>query len=188
MDFSELLEKRRTIRDFEDKEVALEVLEEIIQDAIQAPNGGNRQPWKFVIVNSREQIKRFSDESKKNILATVEADPDHYMKRYEQALKGDAFNVFYNAPALIFIVGVPGDGSTVEDVGLLAAYMMLSATNRGLGTSWIGLGSRIHDPEIRAELNIPDGASVIAPIIIGYPKSIPAMPPRNAPDILKVLE
>lgn len=188
MDFFKLLEKRRTIRTFEDKEVPTELLLEIINDSIKAPNGGNRQPWSFVVVNDRAMIKRISDESKKHILDEIAENPDFYMKRYENALKNDEFNVFYNAPTLILIVGRENEASTTVDTGLLASYMMLSATSRGLGTCWVGLGSRIKDKDLRAELGLTDDLDIIAPIIIGYPESIPPIPKRKEPNILKILD
>ncbi|MBU4054833.1 MAG: nitroreductase family protein [Proteobacteria bacterium] len=58
MDFSELLVKRRSIRNFEDKPVPLEVIQDIINDSIKAPNAGNMQLWRFVIVNDKEWMKK----------------------------------------------------------------------------------------------------------------------------------
>ena len=85
-EFSELLRKRRSIREFEDRQVASEAIEEIIKESCSAPSSGNGQPWKFVIVNSKEWLKKLSDESKKNLLADIEKDPGLYVKRYEEGL------------------------------------------------------------------------------------------------------
>ena len=72
MDFSELLDKRRSVRDYEDKEVPMDVINEIISDSIKAPNAGNMQLWRFIIVNNKEQVKRLSDLNKKAIIADIE--------------------------------------------------------------------------------------------------------------------
>ena len=61
MDFKELLEKRRSVRDFEDKEVPLDLIKEIINDSIKAPNASHRQPWSFIIVNNKDMMKRISE-------------------------------------------------------------------------------------------------------------------------------
>ena len=58
MDFTELLEKRRAVRDYEDKAVPLEVIKAIIADSIKAPNASNRQPWKFIVVNNKAMMKK----------------------------------------------------------------------------------------------------------------------------------
>ena len=58
MDFTELLNKRRSIRDFEDKEVPLDLVKEIINESILAPSGSNAQPWSFIIARNKDVIKR----------------------------------------------------------------------------------------------------------------------------------
>jgi len=53
MDFFKLLEKRRSVRDYEDKPVPLHLIQEMIDDGIKAPNAGNMQLWRFVVVNDK---------------------------------------------------------------------------------------------------------------------------------------
>ena len=76
MDFSELLVKRRSIRNFEDKPVPLEVIQDIINDSIKAPNAGNMQLWRFVIVNDKEWMKKISDACKQSILKDIQDNPE----------------------------------------------------------------------------------------------------------------
>jgi len=64
---------------------------------------------------------------------------------------------------------------------------MFAAAARGLGTCWVALGANIRAPQLRGELGIPDTYRIIAPIILGYPKAIPAPSERHAPDILRVV-
>jgi len=59
-DFFDLLKKRRSIRDFEAKEVPLDLIIEIIKESCLAPSAENGQPWKFIIVNNKEWIKKLS--------------------------------------------------------------------------------------------------------------------------------
>ena len=68
MTFSELLQKRRAIRDFEDKAVPLPLVEEILRDATLAPSASNNQPCRFSVVQCRKAIKNLSDESKACLL------------------------------------------------------------------------------------------------------------------------
>ena len=187
MDFFELLSMRRSIREFEDKDVPREIIEAVIDDSIKAPNGGNRQPWSFIIITNRACIRRLSDASKRRVLEIIEKDPDFYMNRYEPALRNEQFHVFHNAPCLIYICGQRDQPTLVEDCGLLASYLMLSATARGLGTCWIAMGGRMNDPEILNEIGLPEDYRIVAPIIMGYPKKIPDIPERKAPHILKVV-
>jgi len=188
MDFSELLEKRRSIRDFEDKKVPLDLIKDIIDDAIKAPNAANMQLWRFIIVNNKDYMKKISDTCKAATLEDIEKNPNSPMKGYEATLRKEEHNVFYNAPAVVYIVGTAKSGTTPVDCALFAAYFMLSAASKGLGTCWVAQGSTMKDPEILSEIGLPENYRIIAPIILGYPKSIPPMPERKEPKILKVIE
>ena len=187
MDFFKLLEKRRSVRNFEDKEVPFELIEEIIKDAIKAPNAGNMQLWRFVVVNNRKWLKKISDANKKGFLADLDSNPNSPWKGYEAQFRNEDFNIFYNAPALVYIVGTAKMQTIVQDCSLVGAYFMLSAAARGLGTCWVAQGAFIEDKEILAELAIPENYKIVAPIIIGYPKQVPSMPPRKEPKFLKVI-
>ena len=65
---------------------------------------------------------------------------------------------------------------------------MLSATDRGLGTCWVDLGSVIRDPILRNEIGLPKDHVIVATIALGYPVRIPGTPPRSEPRILKIVE
>lgn len=187
MKFDEMLKNRRSIRSYQDKSVSLEMLNDLIRESTLAPNAGNEQPWKFIIVNNRDMLKRMSDESKKNILARIAADPDDYAKKYKGMLENKSLNVFYNAPCLVIILGPSHLKNLYVDCALAASYFMMAATSRGLGTCWINLGTEIKDPAMINELGIPDNCTIVAPIILGYPEKIPSAPKRKEPQILKIV-
>lgn len=187
MDFVELLEKRRSVRDYEDREVSLEVIKSLIADSIKAPNASNAQPWKFIIVNDKQVMKRISDDSKRTLIAGIEKDPNSPMKGYLEVLKNENFNVFYNAPCLVAVVARTKGSTVATDCGLLAAYLMLSAASRGLGSCFVAQGAEVRDPQLLQEIGLPEGYRIWAPIILGYPKTIPSMPERKEPSILKTI-
>ena len=187
MDFETLLKNRRSIRDFQNKEVPLSILKEIIQDTCHAPTVSNGQPCRFVIIQNRDYIKKLSDESKKSLLDDLVRNPNLPLKQYEAALRDERFNVFYNAPCLVLFVGPKDVYSLDVDCGLTVAYFMFAATSRGLGTCWIGLGAHVRDKKILDEIGVSSDCRIIAPIIVGYPESIPSASERHSPDILKII-
>jgi nitroreductase len=187
MDFKTLLINRRAIRDFQNKEVPLSVIKEIIQDTCLAPTATNRQPCKFIIIRNRDYMKKLSDESKKTLLSDLERNPESPLKQYEPRLRDEQFNVFYNAPCLVYVVGPTEVQSLDVDCGLTVAYFMFSATGRGLGTCWIALGSNVRDRKLLDDMGVPADHRIVAPVIIGYPTSIPTASERHAPDILKII-
>jgi nitroreductase len=187
MDFKTFLMNRRSIRDFQDKEVPLSIAKEILQDTCLAPTASNGQPCRFIVIRNRGMIKRLSDESKRNLLAELAGNPDAPLKRYEAALRDDAFNVFYNAPCLIFIIAPREVLSLEVDCALTAAYLMFSAVSRGLGTCWVGLGAHIRGEEMLREIGVPEGYRIVAPVILGYPSAIPPASERHSADIIRVI-
>jgi nitroreductase len=186
-EFFDFLKTRRSIRDFADKDVPLDIVLEIIRESCLAPSAQNGQPWRFIIVNNREWIKKLSDESKKNLLAYLSENPDAPIKKYKTVLGDKDFNVFYNAPCLVYFIGSKESRTLQVDCALAACYFMFSAVARGLGTCWVGLGMNIKNPEIREHIGMPEEYRIVAPVILGYPKSIPQPPERKEPKILKIV-
>jgi nitroreductase len=185
--FSELLQKRRAIRDFEEREVPSKIIDEILQESTLAPSASNNQPCRFVVVQCRKTIKALSDESKANLLYDHAEKKNKLAPDYVTFLQNENFNVFYNAPCLIYIVGAKSVDSLDVDAALAASYIMFSAVARNLGTCWVALGANIRDPQLKGELGISDNHRIVAPIILGYPKVIPVATKRHAPEILRVI-
>ena len=185
-EYFELLKKRRAVRDFEDRAVPLEIVQEIIQESCLAPSSMNGQTWRFIIIMDRAMIRRLSDESKKNTLEQILEEPESSRRGLVSSLSDETFNVYYNAPCLVYIAGSKSSLRRIEDSSLAACYFMFSAAARGLGTCWIGLGQNIKDPNLRGVIGLPDDHEIVAPLILGYPKNIPAPPKREA-RILKII-
>ena len=187
MDFSEVVKKRRAVRDFEDLAVPQDLVEKLIQTSLQAPSASNMQPWRFSVVHDRETIRLISDESKACLLSYLDKNPDGPVKNYAAVLRNPDFNVFYNAPCLVIISGIRKAAMHRVDCALCAAYFMMAAAEQGLGTCWVDLGAYIESPDLRAKLGLTDDVKVVAPIILGYPISIPDGPPRQPAKILAVV-
>ena len=59
-EFYEWLYKRRTVRDFSDKQIPLSLIENLIMTASTAPSGAHKQPWTFCVVSDasiKKQIR-----------------------------------------------------------------------------------------------------------------------------------
>jgi len=188
MTLTELLVKRRSIRNFQNRAVPTELIRDILNDCILAPSAGNEQPWEFIVVTSQEMINRISIESKRNLLERIACNPGDYALRYEKMLQKESFHIFYHAPVVIYILGPTGLKNLYVDCALAASYLMMSATSRGLGTCWVNFGTEIKDPVMRRELGLHDNHKIVAPIALGYPVKIPGIPHRKEPQILSIIE
>jgi len=144
-DFFELMAKRRSVRDFSNKDIPFEVIESIIKTASSAPSGANKQPWTFCVVKS-EEIKR------KIRLAAEEEEQKSYEERMSDEwlndlkhLGTDAKKPFLEtAPYLIIVFKRPYEIDSKgnkhqnyyvnESVGLACGFLISAIHNAGLVT------------------------------------------------------
>ena len=172
------LSSRRTVRDFERRNIPGEVIENALKTAVSAPSGANRQPWRFVVVRDRE--------TKQKIRAGAEAEErEFYQHRatpeWLEALAPlgtDENKPFLTeAPVLIVVFlerfGVDDHGNKVknyympESVGLACGFLIAALHHAGLATL-------THTPSPMGFLNeILDRPSRERPfllLVVGYPK------------------
>ena len=178
------MKMRRSIRDYLNKPVPEEILKKIIDAGRYAPSGFNFQPWRFVVIESKETIKRLSDFAKpiliKNLAGRTGALAISQMERLEDR----EYNIFYNAPVLVLVLGRKNNPVADYDCTLCSANIIHAAHSLGIGSCWIGGGSVIQQSEeLMAEMKIPVNYKIVASIILGYPGTIPPAPQRREPVI-----
>lgn len=67
-DFYHWIDKRRTVRDFSDKPIPIEVIQNIIKAASTAPSGAHKQPWTFCVVSDpllKREIRTAAEKEEK---------------------------------------------------------------------------------------------------------------------------
>lgn len=57
-DFLKLMQTRRSVREFSEKSVKPEIIENAVRVAVSAPSGANKQPWKFIVVRDRPMKRK----------------------------------------------------------------------------------------------------------------------------------
>jgi len=190
-----LMRSRRSCRNYNDKEVDREVLEDLVRIGTTAPSGTNSQLWTFTILASRkeviilgEQVARFFHELNRKaekpwlrLFAKMFAGDTlgkYYRRYYETVREGlllwnrdGVDTLFHGAAAAILVGGKKAASSPMED-GLLASQnILLAAHSMGLGSCMIGFAVEAikRDKQIKKILAIPDDESVYAVIALGYP-------------------
>ena len=68
MDIYEAIEKRRTVRDFEDKSIDPKIIKKILSAGLKAPTNNHLREWEFVIVNDKKEKSDSFSERKRFIL------------------------------------------------------------------------------------------------------------------------
>lgn len=174
------IKTRRSIRNFKDKKIEKEILEEIIQAGKYAPSAINQQPWKFIVITNKEFMQKLTTSVKgelKNILKKryiksfkIKELKDRQIQKHIFAF---AFSeediIFFNAPALILVL-TQTKMFYDESCACCAQNMMLAAHSLGIGSCWIGFASALGlNKEIMNEIGIPENHHISAAIIFGYP-------------------
>lgn len=147
MDVFEATEKRRSIRKFKPDAVPDEHLKRILKTAHEAPSGGNRQPWKFIVVKDAETKK-------------------------ELAMAADHQSFIADAGVVITALGDPTVSKALhkQDPMIAVEHMVLAATSLGYGSCWIGA---FNEGEVKKILKIPENYVVVALLPIGVPNESP---------------
>lgn len=183
MELMEAINNRRSVRNYTNIKVANNLIEDLLQAAVQAPSAMNAQPWAYAVIQDDVLLKEYSTRTKQYLLASLDKTP--LFNKYKSMFQNPDFNIFYNAPSLIIILAKVTGFHTAEDCCLAAQNLMLAAHSLGLGTCWIGFARAfLNLSDVRKELDIPSDYEVVAPIIVGYPQLNPPAVSKKDPVIL----
>jgi nitroreductase len=150
---------RRNVRTFADRPVAAADLDQILEAGRRSPSSQNWQPWDFILVTQREQLRE---------LATVWRGAGHVAQ----------------SAATIVVVGPPADNEFHRaqfDLGQATMAMTLAAAGLGIGSCHAGVA----DIQLaRQLLGFPADRDWAFLVSLGYPADRPLTPiktPRRRP-------
>ena len=160
MSILEIIKKRRSIRDFQEKTIPQEVIEKLIEALIWAPSAGNLQSRKFYFVFNQE---------------------------IKEGLAKASLNQMFIARSPLVIVGCLNkniknyygkrgeDLYAICDVSASVENMLLVATEMSLGGCWVGA---FDEKEVSKILNLPENLRPIVICPIGFPAKTLSPPSR----------
>jgi iodotyrosine deiodinase len=143
--FHELLEQRRTLREYSDRPVPREIIDACVQAAGQAPSGANMQPWHFEIVGDpaiKKQIRLAAEEEERQFYGGRAS--DEWLDALAPLGTDESKPFLETAPWLIVIFeqrhGIDAEGEktrfyyTKESVGLASGFLIAALHNAGLAS------------------------------------------------------
>lgn len=146
----ELIETRRSIRSYKDQEIEEDKLNYVLQAFRKAPSAKNLQPWKLVVIKNKKILKDI----------TIACNNQTFMEE---------------APVIIAACakeeesyGTMGGymNSYPIDIAIALEHLILAATEKGLGTCWIGA---FKEQLVKDILGVPENVRVVALTPLGYP-------------------
>ena len=198
MEVSEAIQKRVTIRRWQQKPVEKEKILQVLESGRRAPSWGNVQPWRYVVVQDKAKIQE---------LAQAGAGQPHIgtapviivccgvTEAFSRTMHRDSLKQLIAAGVMDWPDEVLDNvvlGSDVfapyrlgeqamtikasEQLMISIAYMALEAFNQGLGSCWAGA---ISPKDAHKALNLPDHWFVHDFFLLGYPDEDPKPRPRK---------
>ncbi len=199
--FYDVMRRRHTVRDFSDRPVKREIIEECVRTAGTAPSGANHQPWAFVAISQpamKRRIREQAEEEERRFYAG--GGGDEWLKALEPIGTNDDKPHLEVAPWLIVVFaqrwGLFGDGTRFknyyvpESVGIATGFLIAALHHAGL----VAL---THTPNpmkfLAPALGRPAGEKPVMILAVGHPAAdatVPAVAKVKKPlgEILQVLE
>jgi len=147
MNVVEAIEKRRSVRVYQNKPLPEEKLRIVLEAARLAPSARNSQSYKFIVVKDQQLRKKLAEKATSEsfiggapvIIVAVALDPEYVMPG-----------------------GVPAHP---VDIAIALDHMTLVAVEEGLGTCWIGA---FYQDQVKQILSIPEKYKVVVLLPLGY--------------------
>jgi len=182
-DFRAELERRRTVRQFSDRPVPRDIIEECLRAAGTAPSGANLQPWHFVVVSDpllRRRIREAAEAEERRFYATA---PQDWLDAVAVLGTDEHKPYLETAPYLIVVFaqrfGLTHDGARVthyyvqESVGIAVGLLVAAAHHAGLV-------SLTHTPSPMGFLNEilgrPPNERPMLILVVGHPAGDAVVP------------
>ncbi len=177
MDIFEVINTTRAMRRLKSDPVPDELVWKVLDAAIRAPSGGNRQPWNFLVVRDPETKKKLAEwyldswnTSYGPIRQAAMANPE-LGKTFASA--DYLANHLAEVPVLIIATvnhaGVAPVSPPGASVYPAVQNLMLAARALGLGSALTTL-HRAHEDKVKELLGIPDGVETMCLVPLGWPR------------------
>lgn len=177
-DFYEEVKRRRTVRDFSEREVPMDIIENCLRAAGTAPNGANMQPWHFTVVsdpNIKHQIREAAEDEERAFY--TERAPEEWLEALAPLGTDWRKPFLETAPFLIAIFaqsyGLTQSGKKVknyyvqESVGIATGILITALHHAGLVTL-------THTPSpmkfLSEILGRPPNERPYLLLVVGYPQ------------------
>jgi nitroreductase len=146
--FYELVERRRSVREFLEEEIEEDKVERLFGVLQRAQSAANCQPWHFIVLR-KENRDRLKD-----------------VLTREGFKKAPIMIVACAEPSRAWVRKADGVNYAWVDVTIALTEMITAATAEGLGTCWV---AAIDPAQVKRALEIPDPIEIVGIIVIGYP-------------------
>jgi nitroreductase len=175
---------RRSIRQYQEKQIGDKEIEAIMEAAIHAPSAMNAQRWYFAVVQNKVLLDRMVDIIKENVMSSGP-------EMMKQRVSDPKYHTFYHAPTVVMIFADEKHRFGPVDCALAAENIALAAESLGIGSCVMTSPGLLFASEkgnaLKKELGVPEGYNFVCAVALGYMSGAkPATPPRNR-DVIRYI-
>ncbi len=181
MELFEAIHTQKAMRRLKPDPVDEALVWKLLDAAICAPNGSNRQPWRFVVVRDPELKRGLQDLYAEGVASVTRPDGAPADARMQSSARY-LIERLAEVPVLIVATVRLADIASVTPPGACIypalQNLMLAARALGLGTV-LTTAHRGREKQVRELLGIPEGNETMALIPLGWPEGRFGPPPRR---------
>ena len=170
----DMIKTRRSTRNFKEKDVEKEKLDQLIEATRYAPSGGNNQSSHFIVIKNKQFLEELAGMVQVEF-SKMEVEENMYKSLKSSILQSKKGNyVFhYNAPVLVVVCNKKGYGNAMADSACAIENMLIMANALDLGSCYINQLTWVSEREIiRKKLNICEDEIVCGAVAIGHSNTI----------------
>ena len=174
MSLGETMFTQRAIRRFRPDPIPDADLHDILEAAIRAPNGGNTQPWHFLVIKDPDLRTKFAElyheawwakRRDQGIMGPQDLPPGKNSMRSAMRLADQ----IGQAPVIVLLCATAQGAGPMASVIPAAQNLLLAATAFGIGGTITTLHANVEE-RVHKLLGIPDSAQVVYCLPLGYPR------------------
>ena len=177
MEFIKVVENRRSIRKYKNKDVSKDLITELINSARLCQSAKNRQPWIFGVLKGKK--KDYIADLMLNWCDSENIKEAENAIGYKSSVKNTA-NIIKEAPVLILVFRENNDKWITGDmlsIGAAIEHICLRATDLDLGSLWIR--DTVYVQKEICEFVNHSELELVSTITIGYSNEFPNPRPRK---------
>ncbi len=164
---------RRSIRKYLPEQIGDDSLQVIIETGLFAPNGGNHQYTRFLVVQNGTKLREINAIIRQEFAKRDIVEGQYQNTAIIKAKQQENYNFMHHAPTLIIAVAPRKHGNSMADSACALANMQIAAAALGLGACWINHLHWLTDNQsIRSylePLGLGKDEDIFGSIVVGYP-------------------
>lgn len=160
-DIFEVINNRRSIREYKKEQIKDTEIEKILNAAIMAPTARGEAPWHFTVIQNKELLEEIN--------SVCHEIMKHSGDEFLEAIAKSGKNIMHYAPTVVIVSAKSTAANMQADCSAAIENMLLAAEGLNIGSCWLGLITAYFKDENNIKhLHIPEDYTPLYGVSLGY--------------------